>query len=128
MKGTTDWKPSGAARALSRRQLIALSAFGLSSLTIARAQAQEASAEPAATNAVIMAKAIHDEVDFPVVQAWRVVDWPEGVYSIVRFELQSQASGTKVTLDHTGFPADLAEHLESGWQENYWTALRSYVG
>src|ERR1700687_614917 len=25
-----------------------------------------------------------------IVQAWRVVDWPEGVYSIARFELKAQ--------------------------------------
>jgi activator of HSP90 ATPase len=63
-----------------------------------------------------------------IVQAWRVVPWPEGVYSIARFELQNQGSGTKVMFDHTGFPTDLAEHLESGWQENYWKALRRYLG
>ncbi|MGI8958974.1 MAG: SRPBCC domain-containing protein [Bryobacteraceae bacterium] len=63
-----------------------------------------------------------------IVQAWRVVPWPEGVYSIVKFELQNQGSGTRVIFDHTGFPTDLAEHLESGWQENYWKALRSYLG
>ena len=63
-----------------------------------------------------------------IVQAWRVVPWPEGVYSIAKFELQDQGSGTKVIFDHTGFPTDLAEHLESGWQENYWKALRSYLG
>lgn len=66
--------------------------------------------------------------DRRIVQAWRVVPWPEGVYSIARFELQGQGSGTWVVLDHTGFPADLAEHLASGWQENYWEPLRKYVG
>jgi activator of HSP90 ATPase len=63
-----------------------------------------------------------------IVQAWRVVPWPEGVYSIARFELQNQGSGTRVIFDHTGFPTDLAEHLERGWRENYWKALRSYLG
>jgi activator of HSP90 ATPase len=62
-----------------------------------------------------------------IVQAWRVVPWPEGVYSIARFELQNQRSGTRIVFDHTGFPTDLAEHLESGWQENYWSALRRYL-
>jgi activator of HSP90 ATPase len=62
-----------------------------------------------------------------IVQAWRVVPWPEGVYSIAKFELQNQGARTKVIFDHTGFPTDLAEHLESGWQENYWKALRSYL-
>jgi activator of HSP90 ATPase len=63
-----------------------------------------------------------------IVQAWRVVLWPEGVYSIARFEFQTQGSGTQVVFDHTGFPSELAEHLESGWPENYWTALRKCLG
>jgi len=63
-----------------------------------------------------------------IVQAWRVAPWPEGIYSIARFELRAQGPGTKVILDHTGFPPDLAEHLASGWQENYWQALRKYFG
>jgi hypothetical protein len=52
------------------------------------------------------------------VQAWRVVPWPEGIYSIARFELTEQSSGTKLIFDHTGFPSELAEHLESGWNDN----------
>ena len=63
-----------------------------------------------------------------IVQAWRVVPWPEGVYSIARFDLQNKDSGTRVIFDHTGFPTDLAEHLERGWHENYWSALRKYLG
>ena len=60
-----------------------------------------------------------------IVQAWRVVPWPAGIYSIVRFELSGQGSGTRLVFDHTGFPAELAEHLETGWNENYWTPLRT---
>ena len=63
-----------------------------------------------------------------IVQAWRVVPWPEGIYSIARFELSAQGSGTRIIFDHTGFPSELAEHLESGWTENYWTPLRKYLG
>lgn len=63
-----------------------------------------------------------------IVQAWRPVSWPEGIYSIARFELVGQSSGTRVILDHTGFPPELAEHLESGWRENYWDSLRKYLG
>lgn len=63
-----------------------------------------------------------------IVQAWRVVPWPEGVYSIARFELLNRGSGTRLIFDHTGFPTNLAEHLEDGWQENYWKALRRYLG
>ena len=63
-----------------------------------------------------------------IVQAWRPTSWPEGIYSIAKFELRKQGSGTKVVFDHTGFPADLAEHLESGWHDHYWKPLRSYLG
>ena len=49
-------------------------------------------------------------------------------YLVARFELLAQGSGTRVIFDHTGFPSELAEHLESGWNENYWAALRKYLG
>lgn len=67
-----------------------------------------------------------------IVQAWRVVTWPEGIYSIARFELVAQTSAgqnsaTRIIFDHTGFPSELAEHLESGWRENYWNPLRKYL-
>ena len=61
-----------------------------------------------------------------IVQAWRVVPWPEGIFSIARFELTEKSSGTRIIFDHTGFPPELAEHLESGWDENYWKALQKY--
>ena len=38
-----------------------------------------------------------------IVQAWRVVTWPEGVYSIVRFELKPQGSGTHLVFDQSVF-------------------------
>ena len=63
-----------------------------------------------------------------IVQAWRVVTWPEGVYSIATFELREQGAGTRILFSHTGFPPNLAEHLASGWQENYWKPLRKYLG
>lgn len=184
MTDKTNLAAPAIAKAYSRRRMIAGSAIGLASLAMAGARAgtEQASGETARTNAITMAKAIHQEEDFKarpqqiyealldakqfsafsggrpaeihgevggafslfaghivglnvelvanhrIVQAWRVVTWPEGVYSIARFELQGQGSGTRVIFDHTGFPPDLAEHLASGWQENYWKPLRKYVG
>ena len=58
-----------------------------------------------------------------VVQAWRAKMWPEGLYSIARFELRENGSGTKVIFDHDGFPADMKDHLAQGWQANYWDKL-----
>ena len=61
-----------------------------------------------------------------IVQAWRVVDWPAGVYSIVRFELKPQGAGTHLIFEHVGFPKGWHDHLASGWQEHYWDLLTEY--
>jgi activator of HSP90 ATPase len=61
-----------------------------------------------------------------IIEAWRVVDWPAGVYSIARFDLEQQGSGTKLVFSHTGFPQGLKEHLATGWKEHYWDALNKY--
>jgi activator of HSP90 ATPase len=62
-----------------------------------------------------------------IVEAWRVVDWPAGVYSIVKFEFKPQGSGTRLIFDHIGFPEGLKEHLSIGWQQHYWDALTKYL-
>jgi len=61
-----------------------------------------------------------------IVQAWRVEGWPTGVYSIAKFELKEEGSGTRVIFDHTGFPKGLAEHLAAGWKEHYWETLEKF--
>ena len=61
-----------------------------------------------------------------IVQAWRVVTWPEGAYSIVRFDLKPQGSGTHLVFDQIGFPEGLHDHLAAGWGENYWSLLKKY--
>ncbi len=63
-----------------------------------------------------------------IVQAWRVVTWPEGAYSIAKFELKAQGSGTRLILDHVGFPEGLKDHLAAGWKEHYWERLQKYFG
>ncbi len=61
-----------------------------------------------------------------IVQAWRVVTWPDGIYSIARFELEAQGSGTRLVFDQTGFPEELRDHLAQGWSANYWDLLKKY--
>ena len=61
-----------------------------------------------------------------IVQAWRVVTWPEGVYSITKFELKPHGSGTRLVFDHIGFPEGLHDHLAEGWESNYWMLLKKY--
>jgi len=48
-----------------------------------------------------------------------------GVYSIAKFELVAQGSGTKIVFDHTGFPKGEAEVLASGWKAHYWEPLEN---
>jgi activator of HSP90 ATPase len=68
-----------------------------------------------------------------IVQAWRVKIWPEGVYSIVTFGLEAQGSGTRLSMDHVGFPEDLRAHFngempEGGWNRQYLEPLQKYLG
>jgi activator of HSP90 ATPase len=62
-----------------------------------------------------------------IVQAWRVVDWAPGIYSVAKFELQDQGSGTKIVFDHTGFPQGKGEHLAAGWKSHYWDPLEKFL-
>jgi uncharacterized protein YndB with AHSA1/START domain len=62
-----------------------------------------------------------------IVQAWRPVDWPAGVYSVVRYEFADDGDGTQITLTHTGLPDEGAEHIAEGWQERYWGPLADYL-
>src|SRR5262249_15913511 len=61
-----------------------------------------------------------------IVQAWRVVDWDAGVYSIAKFDLTDQGAQTTIVFDHTGFPNGKADHLAEGWRLNYWKPLEKY--
>lgn len=62
-----------------------------------------------------------------IVQAWRAGSWAPGVYSIARFELKEEGTGTKIIFDHRGFPDGTAQHLAEGWYGNYWEPLTKYL-
>jgi len=62
-----------------------------------------------------------------IVQAWRTGGWAPGVYSIAKFELVEQDSGTRIVFDHTGFPKGEAEVLASGWKAHYWEPLEKLL-
>ena len=62
-----------------------------------------------------------------IVQAWRTGTWDPGIYSIARFALAPQGTGTLLTFDHTGFPKGEAEHLAKGWETNYWQPLEKFL-
>lgn len=61
-----------------------------------------------------------------IVQAWRSEAWAHGDFSIVRFELVAEGAGTKLVLDHGGFPSDDAQSLATGWKSHYWDLLAKY--
>jgi uncharacterized protein YndB with AHSA1/START domain len=62
-----------------------------------------------------------------IVQAWRAGSWADGAYSIARFELSAQGSGTTLAFEHAGFPQGDAEHLLAGWKGNYWEPLAKFL-
>jgi uncharacterized protein YndB with AHSA1/START domain len=62
-----------------------------------------------------------------IVQTWRAGNWPEGVHSIVRFELLPERDGTRVVLDHDALAEDQVPHIDGGWAKMYWEPLRKYL-
>jgi activator of HSP90 ATPase len=59
-----------------------------------------------------------------VVQAWRFGSahpspWDPGVYSTVRFTLEPAGNGTRLTIEHTGIPAEWVDHISSGYPTFY---------
>ncbi len=62
-----------------------------------------------------------------IVQAWRVFDWAEGVYSIARFELTAEGDGTRLKFDQDGVPETAAPHVDRGWGHKYWEPLKKYL-
>jgi activator of HSP90 ATPase len=76
---------------------------------------------------LIMGRQIELVPDKRIVQAWRPGDWEPGVYSIVKLELSDSGSGTKLILDHKGFPNGAGESLLDGWNKNYWEPLAKFL-
>ncbi len=62
-----------------------------------------------------------------VVQAWRSKAWPDGVYSIVRFELTPAGKATKLVFDQAGHPAEAEAMLEGGWSKMYWEPMQTML-
>lgn len=59
-----------------------------------------------------------------VVQAWRFgrahpSAWQPGVYSTVRFTLDTADGGTRLVIDHTGIPPEWVEHITEGYPAFY---------
>ncbi|WP_306258823.1 SRPBCC domain-containing protein [Pararhizobium sp. IMCC21322] len=74
----------------------------------------------------ITARNIELEPGRKIVQAWRVAPWEEGQYTLLRIMLAAESDGTRITLDQTGCPEEMTDHLADGWEARYWTPLRTY--
>lgn len=61
-----------------------------------------------------------------IVQAWRPADWPEGNYSVVRYDFEGDDAAVQITLTHTGLPEEGAAHIAEGWEQRYWKPLGEY--
>ncbi len=66
--------------------------------------------------------------DAKIVQKWRAVDWPDGHYSTVTFELRLEDQKTRLDFTQADIPEDLYSDLEAGWIEFYWDTLTAYFG
>lgn len=62
-----------------------------------------------------------------IVQAWRVADWPKGMYSIVQYKFSGDSKQSEISLTHSGLPEDAVVHIAQGWQNMYWTPLTEYL-
>ncbi|MCB1502191.1 MAG: SRPBCC domain-containing protein [Bauldia sp.] len=62
-----------------------------------------------------------------IVQAWRSRAWPEGVYSIIRFELAPAGKNTRLVFDQAGHPEEASAMLEGGWHQMYWQPMNAMV-
>lgn len=83
----------------------------------------EAGAEFSLFGGMIEGRNVECDPGKRLVQAWRPKTWEPGTYSLVKFELTPDGGGTRLSLEHTGFPPDQQEHLSSGWDQNYLTPL-----
>jgi activator of HSP90 ATPase len=65
--------------------------------------------------------------DKKIVQDWRAVDWPEGYFSRVTFELAPVPEGTRLDFTHTGLPKGTEAEFTQGWIDNYWEPMKRYL-
>jgi len=66
--------------------------------------------------------------DKKIVQDWRAVDWPEGYFSRITFELAAVPEGTRLDFTHADVPEGTEEEFTQGWIDNYWEPLKAYLG
>jgi activator of HSP90 ATPase len=62
-----------------------------------------------------------------IVQEWRTTDFSEDdTDSIIEIIMEEVEKGTKITLIHTEIPAGQADDYRKGWEDFYFTPMKSY--
>ena len=60
-----------------------------------------------------------------LVQAWRRMDFPEGIYSMAAMTLApTPHGGTELILTHRGVPKHLLDQIEDYWRHVYWAPMK----
>ena len=77
---------------------------------------------------MITGRNIEAMADQRLVQAWRAGNWPDGIYSVARFELKAHGADTLLVFDQVGFPPENRDDLEKGWSKMYWEPIKKYLG
>ena len=62
-----------------------------------------------------------------IVQSWRASDWPEGIYSTVRFEFTRIKGGTRMSFTQSGIPEDYVQDIKKGWKDFYWAPMKGML-
>lgn len=61
-----------------------------------------------------------------VVQAWRMKEFPVGIFSMATFQLsRTKDGGTELVLTHRGVPKELIPDVEKDWRKFYWEKIRA---
>ena len=65
--------------------------------------------------------------DQRIVQDWRAVDWPEGYFSQVTFEISATPQGTRLEFTHVNLPEGSEAEFTQGWIDNYWEPMKKFL-
>ena len=61
-----------------------------------------------------------------LVQAWRRMDFPDGIYSMAAITLDPLPNGgTELVLTHRGVPKHLLDQIEDYWRAVYWGPMKA---
>src|ERR1700731_4191023 len=130
MRGAIVMTMSLRRREVAMRVMSILSVLGLAKgtrATAATAISPEEGGGFSIFGGVISGRNIEMVPNERLVQAWREKNWDPGVFTIVKFQLNEEGSGTRVGFDETAIPQGHADHLAPGWKSHYWESLQKYL-